>query len=340
MDRALNRLQRERRVSVRVLWPFLRIIGSSPSLRTTQIFARAGIDLAALGRPDTRVPLAAVIEALQRWIEDTGDEEIGIRAAASVESIDLDVVDQVLRTCATLRDALECSTRYVHVLYEAADVSLVDRGDAVLWRFGILDGIPHLRAINDFVVFCAARFSVRRLAVQKPALEVHFMHPAPDNRDGYSAFRASVVRFGMEHNGFLLDRAGLDQPMPGANSRMRAVFESQARAEAAKASGGLRNRVRDEIGCRLGKGILRMGPVAATLGMSAATLRRRLEEEGTTFSALVDHVRRDLAEQYLRDPSKGVDEVAALVGFRHVPTFHRAFRRWTGVTPSEHRKRR
>lgn len=82
-----------------------------------------------------------------------------------------------------------------------------------------------------------------------------------------------------------------------------------------------------------------MTSVAAALAMSPPTLRRRLEEDGTTFSALVDETRRDLAEQYLRNPKKAVDEVASLLGFGHVPTFHRAFRRWTGVTPSQHRKR-
>jgi AraC-like DNA-binding protein len=73
--------------------------------------------------------------------------------------------------------------------------------------------------------------------------------------------------------------------------------------------------------------------------VSVATLRRRLEEEGTTFTGLVDEVRRDLAERHLSDPHRTISEVAFMLGFAHAPAFHKAFRRWTGATPSERRAR-
>ena len=339
MTRASVVQRREMRLSVRVLWPFLRIVESSPTLTTTRLLARAGIEAAALARPDARIPHALAIEALRELVAQTGDEEVGLRAAASVESIDLEVLDQIVRSCATFRDALECTALYTRVLHEAAEVSVVDRGDAVLWRFRVADGVPQPRAANDFVVLLAARFGVRCMAAVRPAREVHFMHAAPEKLEAYSMFSASKLRFGMPHNGFVLDRAMLDQPLPGANARMRALFETYAREAASRASPQVRNRVREEIVARLGSRKLDMASVAVALGMSPPTLRRRLEEDGTTFSALVDEMRRDLAEQYLRDPTKAVEEVAALLGFGHVSTFHRAFRRWTGVTPSQHRKR-
>ena len=64
---------------------------------------------------------------------------------------------------------------------------------------------------------------------------------------------------------------------------------------------------------------------------------RRLEEEATTFTTLVDEIRRDLAERHLHDPHRTISEIAFLLGFAHAPAFHKAFRRWTGVTPSERR---
>ena len=76
-----------------------------------------------------------------------------------------------------------------------------------------------------------------------------------------------------------------------------------------------------------------------SLAMSVPTLRRRLEEEGTTFTELVDELRRDLAERYLRDSRRSISEIATLLGFSHAPAFHKAFRRWKGVTPSAHRAR-
>ena len=80
-----------------------------------------------------------------------------------------------------------------------------------------------------------------------------------------------------------------------------------------------------------------MQAVARRLAMSAATLRRRLEAEGSTFSDIVDQLRRDLAVQYLCEPGTGISEAAFLLGFSSVTAFTRAFRRWKGVSPTEYR---
>jgi len=106
-----------------------------------------------------------------------------------------------------------------------------------------------------------------------------------------------------------------------------------------RAALGARSRAREAITARLASGDMCMESVAASLAMSVPTLRRRLEDEGTTFTDLVDDVRRDLAERYLREPDRSISEIAALLGFAHAPAFHKAFRRWKGVTPTAHRAR-
>ena len=83
-----------------------------------------------------------------------------------------------------------------------------------------------------------------------------------------------------------------------------------------------------------------MATTARRLGMSVATLRRRLHEEGTTFAAAIDAVRYDLAKKYLMDPGVTTSDVAFLLGFRDASSFSRAFRRWTrGVSSVEFRQR-
>ena len=79
--------------------------------------------------------------------------------------------------------------------------------------------------------------------------------------------------------------------------------------------------------------------VAERLGMSARTLQRKLHASGTSHQELLDEMRRDLAVRYLREPGMAVCEVAYLLGFSESSAFHRAFKRWTGTTPSEFRRR-
>jgi AraC-like DNA-binding protein len=79
--------------------------------------------------------------------------------------------------------------------------------------------------------------------------------------------------------------------------------------------------------------------LAARLGMSARTLQRKLRALGTSHQELLDEMRKALAVRYLAEPDVAVCEVAYLLGFSESSAFHRAFKRWTGTTPSEFRKR-
>jgi len=72
--------------------------------------------------------------------------------------------------------------------------------------------------------------------------------------------------------------------------------------------------------------------------MSVRNLQRRLKEVGTTFRTLLETVRKDLASTYLHDPDIEFAEVAFLLGFSDQSAFSRAFRRWTGHSPSEARQ--
>jgi AraC-like DNA-binding protein len=77
--------------------------------------------------------------------------------------------------------------------------------------------------------------------------------------------------------------------------------------------------------------------VAFQLNTSSQTLRRRLKDEDTSFQAIKDQVRRDLAIYYLSDDSLSINEIALKVGFTEPSTFHRAFKKWTGITPGDYR---
>jgi AraC-like DNA-binding protein len=329
---------RERRVSVRLMWPFLRVLPTGPSPVAMRLLGDAGIGPADLARPDTRLPHRLFIDLLDAWVSHTGDDTIGLRAGASVEPGDFDTFEHAARSCSTLGNALDCASRYVHLLNEAADISIVMCGDRALWRYRVTDGVPLPRAANDFLIVLAARFS-RRCAPIEPAREIHFMHQAPTDVSGYAAFSRSTLRFGMAHNGFVIERSQLDLPSLNANAPMHDAFESYARELSRGAARNVCSRARDVIAARIGNGEMCMEVVAMSLAMSVPTLRRRLEDEGTTFTQLVDDLRRDLAERYLRDSQRSIGEIASLLGFAHAPAFHKAFRRWKGVTPSAHRAR-
>ncbi len=83
-----------------------------------------------------------------------------------------------------------------------------------------------------------------------------------------------------------------------------------------------------------------MEAIADQLSLTSRTLRRRLAEEGTTFSHVFDQVRRDLAEKYLSAGDFTVEDIADLLGFTDASNFRQSFKRWTGLAPSEFRRHR
>ena len=99
-------------------------------------------------------------------------------------------------------------------------------------------------------------------------------------------------------------------------------------------------QLRRAIGEALRTGVPSLAELASALGTSERTLRRRLGEHGWSYRALLDATRMDLARCYVRDRGLPLAEVAFLLGFSEPSAFHRAFKRWAGMTPREFREQR
>ena len=80
-----------------------------------------------------------------------------------------------------------------------------------------------------------------------------------------------------------------------------------------------------------------MAEVAQQLGMSERSLRRRLAAEGVTYTQLFEQALASAAKRMLRDPDQSILGAAYAMGFSDSSAFHRALKRWTGVTPKQYR---
>ena len=96
-------------------------------------------------------------------------------------------------------------------------------------------------------------------------------------------------------------------------------------------------RVRQAIETQLPQGDPDPAAIAKRVGMSLRNLQRKLAEEGTSFQALLDETRAGMARGYLDEARYSVSEITYLLGFSGVSNFSRAFKRWTGQSPSAYR---
>jgi AraC-like DNA-binding protein len=328
----------EKLISVRLAWPFVRVTGFGAGAASA--LARVGVDLSTFVNPDARVSHRIMAALLEHYVASTGDRVLGLRAGQSMEAGDLDIVEFAARSCSSLRESIHCCSRYVRLMNEAAEITLVEGGGDALWRFRTNDGVREPPAANDFVVTSALSFSRRYAGLKEPPIEVHVMHPEPEYAAEYARLLGAHVRFSMPHNGVLFPRQDLDRPMLRAQPAVQSAFEARARKLAERVGPqGVAQRVAELVVEQLESAEVSMTSVARDLAMSVATLRRRLDEEGTSFSRIVDDARRDLAQAFLRDRRLTIGEIAGRLGFSHAPAFYGAFRRWTGTTPSDYRDR-
>jgi AraC-like DNA-binding protein len=169
-----------------------------------------------------------------------------------------------------------------------------------------------------------------------PLRRVWFAHPRPRALAAIErALGVEDIEFGAADSGFELDATYLDRPLVTADPRLAATITELVPAAPPRAD-DLAARVAAFVRARLPEPTA-ADDAAAQLHMSARTLQRRLEAEGTSFSGVVDATREACAREWLADPLLPLAEVGYRLGFADLATFSRAFKRWTGTSPGRYR---
>ncbi len=324
------------RLSIRFLWPFFRAAGVVPAV--VDELSASGIGSAEFANPGTRVPHALMMHLLELCVSSSGDPALGLRAGEQLEPANGDVLAHASPFVATLGDAMRCISQYLRLVSDVEEVTLVGAGDLVEWRFRSTDGVVRPAAVNDFIIASMLKLARMRLAKYEPPTELRFMHSRPSYASAYDRFETRVV-FDAPYNAIVLPKSRLTVSMERKTPPGQAAFELHARQvlQRMNRKDGLSGRVREEVALHLSTGVVSMNWIAEHLAMSVATLRRRLGDEGTTYAGVVDEIRKQLADRYLKERALTVSEIAFLLGFANVTAFHRAFKRWRGMPPAAYR---
>lgn len=159
----------------------------------------------------------------------------------------------------------------------------------------------------------------------------------PDNIRPYREALEAPLRFDAMQAGLVFPSRWLQRPIAGADPLLHQLLKDRASLDRSQVSPVLLNDVRRAIRALLMTGGCCREAVAHRLNMHPRTLVRRLNESGTTYQALLDDMRTQLAKQLLHDTRSPVSRVAESLGFADPTVFTRAFRRWTGLSPREFR---
>ena len=268
------------------------------------------------------------------------DPTLALRLGTSLHIGTHGVLGHALMSCRTLRQAAEILVRHNPLRSRSGSVSLALTPEQAILTFTPPFQVPGAPWFLPEVFLAAGTAVIRQLSGSDiSACSLEFAHAPHMEEKNYQAILGLPVFFGRTQNRFLGPRAAVDFPLPTANDAVAEMYLRQCDKllREMDAASGCASEVRHALLSSRGR-FPSAKEVAVSLNMSERTLRRRLDEEATSFMQIVDDVRNHLAKQYLAETKLTIAEVGELLGFDDAANFRRAFKRWNGYPPRSMRE--
>lgn len=280
------------------------------------------------------------VRLIERLAEALEDDLLGFHLAERVDLREFGLLYYVPASAETLLAAVRRVVRYSVLGHEGiAHRCLVGARLEISLRFV---GVSRHLDRHQTEAWMTSLLRMFRQLTGRPiaAHRVRFVHTRPRPPEELVRFFGGEVEFGAEVDELAIPAAVAGAPVLSADPYLHELLVrncEEALAHRRPSRREVRAAVENAIAPLLPHGEASAAEVARSLGLSRRTLARRLAAEGLRFEAVLEAMRRDLAERYLADRELQISKVAWLLGYRESSTFSRAYRRWTGRSPREAR---
>jgi AraC-like DNA-binding protein len=317
---------------------FIRILLTELERRAwsgTPLLDEGLINPVVLRDPRATITTEAWARLLLRALELTRDPALGIGMGASVSPSRLQTVGSLIGSCGTLRESIAVSQRYQLLLSANTVWELEEQGDVarLYCNDAIEDSVARRTSLEATLVLT---YRIGKELVAVGSDEVWFQHEAPSYASQYSRAFTCPVYFGRPRNALVFSRSLLDQRLPHGDQAVHTLLRRHAETLLdERAAQSLSARVRALLRCEDKLANITAVFVAKRLSMTVRTLRRALFSERTRLTDLLNEAQVRIAKKALSAQGVVIKEVAHELGFSDASAFHRAFKRWTGLTPTQ-----
>lgn len=340
----MGSLEEARRRQGTGLYATVRVIAQEMARRgldVTPLLKRSGLSMPTTWRPMRRAARGAVLEFVERCIEHSGDPGLHVVASAKARLGIYEVADYLVTMAPTVGHGLSAV---------GARFDLVNDGIRILLREGTADGdvwmqcqpvfepAPHPIEIECTFVAIEVRLRAATNGVHRLA-EVCLSYPDRGAGAALGDVFACPIRFECPDDRVRIPARAWQAPSRFSHSAVGQLIHGAAPAPL-PVPVELEASVRAAIRAALPDGVPELKSIAQRAGTGVRSLQRRLAALDLRYADLLDDVRRREALRLLDKHGASATEAAAALGYAELSAFSRAFRRWTGLAPSEYQARR
>jgi len=310
----------------------------APGAASDEALQRAGVDPHLLAEPTARVSATAYAR-LWRLLARRMDDEFFGMDPRKLKSGSLAFLCRTAMAQPTLVTSLESGLGFLSLMLERLPAQLVRQQSLAEIVLLEPESEPN-RAFTYFTYWMIVHGVACWLAGRRiPILAIELRCPKPAFCDDYQVMFSDNLRFDRPRTRMIFSADCLDLPIKRSTEELKRFLAH------APANILVKYRDPDSLATRIKHDLRQMPPdtwpetdgLAASLCISASTLRRRLAEEGQTYQGLKDSVRKELAIVWLAEPQISFAEIAERLGFADTSSFYKAFRKWVGSNPGQYR---
>jgi AraC-like DNA-binding protein len=304
------------------------------------LLTRVGLSPSLLAIPQARIS-AEHYGKLWRLVASTLDDEFFGQDSRRMKSGSFAMLCHSVLGCKDLGHAIERSLRFFGLIFDDFSGSLAREGREARILIQRRDaGAPPRIFGYEVLLLLLQGVACWLVGRRIPILRAEFAYPEPGHSAEYRLMFCNDLHFDQRRTGITFDAAYLGLPVVQDARTVKEFLRTAPENIVTKyknvssVSARLRRRLRELLPGEVPD----FESLAAELNMTAATMRRRLAEEGASYQSIKDQLRRDLAISYLSHSDRSVMDIALELGFSERSAFHRAFQKWTGASPGEFRR--
>lgn len=301
-----------------------------------QLCRDCGIDPQLLSQQDGLIPYRQLIHLTEHCARELRRPDFGLLLAASQDVGILGPLAVAIQNSATVQDAVKCAADHLFVQSRALELAQEDDGGQTSLRLRIrLNNMPQdsMCQAQDLGLGLAHRILSMLLGRQDYLLGVELPHKPLCIPSVYREYFGAPVQFECAASRLRLSTALMRQPLTENRTQLHQLAMAFLDVQFPTPDGRFSTRVETAIRRTLGTDSCKRDTVAAAMGMHPRTLQRRLKAEGETFDSILDRIRRDKGEYYLRNTAVPIAQIADSLGYSAQSVFSRSCVRWFGHAP-------